>query len=463
VSTHYQDTSIDYRTASSLSSDPALIRNYLSGDEPHYLIEVKSIVDHRTLDLRQTYQELNWPHNGSWQVIQWCSNCIALPWHDIGLPLLLLVPYVLAGTFGVLVFMCGVTAIVGAEVFRLSYSIHGHARYALISTIIFGIVFLLPFSSQIYPDMLAALITIVAVRKIFVEPQLRTKGLALTGALIGFSILLNPKFIVLFIVPLVYVAFMLLIRRKGRTVAAFVVPFLFFLLVYCYYTWHYFGSIFFTPYTAAYSLAHFSVSSSGVFGLLIDREHGVFAYFPALYLMFFGLVASMKKLGRKVVWVIIMCAMFYGLVGLFPYWKQGTATAGREILPIIVLFSAPFTATFLLFWKRLWFKICASSLVAVSMLISVVMTWDRFLGRLGLLYRVGSSILMMDIGSFWPLFGTSFCGSLSSLFSEQTFCRVRFRPYDYLFLMIFVVYTLLITVLASRVRVSLDTASVVAL
>jgi hypothetical protein len=439
ASTQYQDTNIDFRV-NSLSSDSA-IRNFLGGDEPHYLIEVRSIVEHGTLDLRQTYLELNWPED-TWQALGG-SRPGALPWHSIGLPILLVVPYVVAGVFGTMAFMCVVTAAVGAHVFGLSNSILRNARYALVCALIFGALFLLPFSAQIYPDMVASLVAIVVVRKIFVQSQWREKGLALTGGLIGFSILLNPKNIVLFAVPLFYVVFMLMARRRGRALVAFVIPFLSFLLLYCSYTWYYFGSIFISPYTSSYRSPVFDFTSNGVLGLLVDREHGVFAYFPALYLVFFGLAVSMKRCGKRVLGVGLMCVMFYGLDAFFYNWKGGATTAGREILPIIVLCSVPFSTGFVCFWKRWWFRIYACTLVVVTALFSVAMTWYRFLGMLGILYRNAYSQLGEDVGSFWPAFGTVFCS-----WQPPNNCPVSFRAYDYLFVAVFVGYTLLVTVLA---------------
>jgi hypothetical protein len=438
VSTQYQDTNIDFRI--NFGSPNPAIRGFLGGDEPHYLIEVRSIVEHGTLDLTKAYQELNWPRN-YWQVLAG-SRPGALPWHSIGLPILLMMPYLVAGVFGTMAFMCVVTAAVGAHVFGLSNSIVRDPRYALVCALIFGVLFLLPFSSQIYPDMAASLIAIVVVRKIFVQFQWSEKGLALTGGLIGFSILLNPKNIVLFAVPFFYVVFLLIIRKRGRALIAFAIPFLAFLLLYCYYTWYYFGSIFLSPYTLSYRF-DFNFTSNGVLGLLVDREHGVLAYFPALYLGFFGLTVSARRFGWRVILVGLMCVMFYGLNAFFLDLKQAATTAGREILPLIVLWSAPFSTAFVLFCKKWWFRICACSLVAVTAVFSVAMTWDRLLGMLGMLYTVANSVLGEDVGGFWPVFGTVFC--------NWHFCPVPFRPYDYLFVAAFVGYTLLVTVLAGRV------------
>jgi len=450
VSTQYQDTNIDFREIRIYQEEYSI---FLGGDEPHYLIMVRSIVEHGTLDLRQTYLELNWPED-TWQAFRvFLGSEPGVPPsyispHSFGLPVLFVIPYLVAGVFGTMAFMCVVTAAVGAHVFGLSNSILRNARYALVCALIFGVLFLLPFCSQIYPDMVASLVAIVVVRKIFVESQWSQKGLALTGGLIGFSILLNPKNIVLFAVPLFYVVFMLMIRRRGRALVAFVIPFLSFVLLYCSYTWFYFGSIFISPYTSWYHF-DFDFTSNGVLGLLVDREHGVFAYFPALYLAFFGLVASMRSLGRRVVGVGLTCVMFYGLVAFYATigsnWKQGATTVGREILPIIVLCSVPFSAAFVCFWKRWWFRICACTLVAVTALLSVAMTWYRLLGVLGFLYREAYSQLGEDVGSFWPTFGTIFCS-----WQRPNYCPAPFRAYDYLFVAVFVGCTLLVTVLAGR-------------
>jgi len=424
VSTQFQDTNIDFRQWT----------GYLTGDEPSYLIYTRSIVKHGTINVSQTYLELNWPP-AYWHGITVRTG--VFPFHGIGLPLLLIVPYLVAGVFGCMLFMCGMTSLVGAYIFRVCNLVTRRPRYALATALVFGVTVLLPFSSQIYPDMIASLVTLFVLADVFFEyPQ---KHLALAGILIGFSTFLNVKFLVLFAAPILYILYISILHRKLRELATFSFPILLFLSLYCYYTWYYFGTVFFTNYTATYKPS-LDFTSNGILGLLIDRQHGVLPYFPALYLVFFGVTNSARIIGRNSLNMALMSLSYYTMTGFFSFWKGGVTTAGREILPILLVCSIPFCTTLIQFGHRMWFKFLSSILLLVNVILSIIITWWKSLGMRGGLYAILSSRLGIDVGLFWP----NFVDALNP--NDYS----AFRPYDYLFIWSFIACTALITLLSHR-------------
>lgn len=254
---------------------------YLTGDEPHYIIITRSIVEHFTLDLTATYSELNWPKDQWHVVIGPGLGAGAYPFHGIGLPLLLVAPYLVAGVFGVLVFMCGISALIGAYIFRLSSIVTKSRKCSFVTAFVFGTGPFLAFSSQVYPDVVASLFALFIVEHGVIEQ----KNLPFVGALIGFSLFLHPKFILLLMIPAMYTSYVLVSGRNLRALESFLAPILILILIYCGYSTFYFGSLINRSYPI-----DFNIISNGLIGFLLDRQHGLFPYFPVLELGFLGLV-----------------------------------------------------------------------------------------------------------------------------------------------------------------------------
>lgn len=135
-----------------------------------------------------------------------------------------------------------------------------------------------------------------------------------------------------------------------------------------------------------------------------------------------------------------MFLSFYALNAFFLAWKFGGSLAGREILPLIALWALPFSMSVKEFGGRLWFLVVFTTLSFVTLCFSILVTLYRWLANsqvamLGAgLYNLLSHFLGLDVGLFfpdfpaWPGYGT-------------------LRPYDYLFISMFIAYTILMILL----------------
>jgi hypothetical protein len=143
--------------------------NEIIGDEPHFLVITTGIVRHGSLEQSAPYaeefktKELYKPGLGG------VRHAVAGPHglyskHGIGLPLLLVIPYLLGGAQGAKVFMI----LVGAGVVLVSWRIAGifipdeKARFITVLVTSIGLP-LIPASNQIYPDIPAGLVSLIGI------------------------------------------------------------------------------------------------------------------------------------------------------------------------------------------------------------------------------------------------------------------------------------------------------------
>ncbi|HEY7625148.1 MAG TPA: hypothetical protein VIA63_09005, partial [Candidatus Limnocylindria bacterium] len=160
-----------------------------ASDEPHYLIIVQSIVFDRDLDLANDYagqryfefypeplREIHGIHVGD----------AIYSIRDMGMPLLAVIPYALAGRTGVLALMCLFGALLAAQLYLLLRDLAFDRRVAFFA--VAATVFVHPFltyTTQIYPDLIAAVMFVTVVRLIRHGLATPARNLALASAFVG--------------------------------------------------------------------------------------------------------------------------------------------------------------------------------------------------------------------------------------------------------------------------------------
>jgi hypothetical protein len=151
-----------------------------TGDEPHYLVIVKSLVFDHDLDLRNNYdQGPDIPHvvvrpDGTWS-----------PAHDIGLPLVMYLPFYLGGEFGVYVMLAIIAALIGCNIFLLAFELTHRFSLSVLAWLFTA--FLPPgflYAFQIYPEMLGALLLIWCLR-LLIRDRLAYLQWILVGIMAG--------------------------------------------------------------------------------------------------------------------------------------------------------------------------------------------------------------------------------------------------------------------------------------
>ena len=275
-----------------------------ASDEPHYMIVVQSIVFDHDLDLAndyagQRYYEFYPEPLPDVHGIHVGSAIYSL--RDMGLPVLAVIPYALAGRTGVLVLICVFGALLAAQVYLLLRDLAFDRRVAFLAVAV--TVFVHPFltyTTQLYPDLIAAVVFVTAVRLIRHGTATPVRNLALTSAYVGLLPWLTTRGWFIAIGLGLVLAYVALWPRRDlvRRLVAAGLPFAALVLLLCYFNWRLFG--WFIP-GAGYFLIRDQQEilnyspQTGVPGLLFDRAFGLVPRAAVYLLAFVGVAALWRR------------------------------------------------------------------------------------------------------------------------------------------------------------------------
>ena len=275
-----------------------------ASDEPHYMIVVQSIVFDHDLDLANDYAGTRYyefypeplPDVHGIHV----GNAI-YSLRDMGLPVLAVIPYALAGRTGVLVLICVFGALLAAQLYLLMRDLAFDRRVAFLA--VAATVFVHPFltyTTQIYPDLIAAVVFVTAVRLIRHGTATPVRNLALASAYVGVLPWLTTRGWFVAIGLGLVLAYVALWPRRDlvRRFLAAAVPFAALVLLLCYFNWRLFG--WFIP-GAGYFLIRDQQEilnyspQSGIPGLLFDRAFGLVPRAAVYLVAFIGIGALWRR------------------------------------------------------------------------------------------------------------------------------------------------------------------------
>ena len=305
----------------------------LSGDEPHYLLITHSLVHDGDLRVQNNYFQEDYRNFYLGKIGPHLAANTPHSIHGIGLPILLVPGYALAGLTGSLVTLALLGAMLWRGIYLAALLLTGNQEASVLAACVFGLTSPALFLSvSVYPELPAAVIvTLVAVRLLRSELE-ETPLVALGWALLVATL---PFFHMKFI-PLAGVLWGALAFRSPRSrapvLAAAVMGALALIAFYFVTT----GS--FDP-TASYGRQRIFLSAIpiGLLGLFFDQEFGLLPVAP-VYLI--GLAALVPLLRRH---------FFFGVVSLLvlavvalpgaahPLWSGGNSPAARFLFPMLPL------------------------------------------------------------------------------------------------------------------------------
>lgn len=371
----------------------------LTGDEPHYLLIADSIVRDHDLRVENNYEidtpvqrsmklKLNEPELMPVHV----RNQFSL--HNIGLPLLLALPYALAGVLGAKIFMALLAGLWPLLFYRILLQITESKTWSAI--VAFALAIGLPFSdgsSRIVTDLLGGLIVLYLAWRISVrfEDQekrpLSFKSLLWFGALIAFLPWLHIKLIA----PAIFLLLALIYTEAKRDhvqtsvrLPRYLIPLAMFVcssLLIAIYNDVAYGSIF-GPYDRGSSSRIVKEIVMIFFGLHWDQAQGMFMQQPLLLVGLVGIASLVKANWRA----SLLFALIY-LSVLLPNsthtaWYGGYSFAGRfhwTVAPLWV-FPLAYTVKSLLKENRLALMLLVTASIALQ--VWLAMKWvfqDGFL------------------------------------------------------------------------------------
>jgi len=362
------------------------VNNQTTGDEPHYLLMDYSIIHDHDLDLKNNYRNGDYksfyfagelsPYKQIAKSQQSDSSPKQYSIHGIGVPLVLLPGFGLAGKAGAVAEMLLIAMLVIWLTWQWTFQL---ATSRLLSYMAAGSLVVSYFFSglagYLYPDLIIAAVTLSALI-IITRFADRPRFQILFGAMLGLLVFIHFKTMAL-VGPL----FLLLVYQTWRrnrslpwgAVASFLPIFLlFFISLY-----HWYGVWNPTAIYPATVNLHTSPLRS-ISGMLFDSNRGLLVYSPIMLLLFVGLPVWFKRHRETLLFTILAVAPSIGVLSLFNEWQGGFAPIGRYMMDFLPVF-LPAIAFALSLVRANWQKAIVGLLMAATLWVTVQSAVTRIL------------------------------------------------------------------------------------
>ena len=329
-----------------------------ASDEPHYLIMVQSLIGDHDLNLKNEYDDETYRvfydstlpdrhiiHVGDAQY----------PIRDLGLPALLVIPFAIDGRSGALVFMCLVAAALAAQLYRTIRELGVTQRPAMLAVAAAGLMHpLLAYTTQIYPELPAALVFLLACRLLRRGRAASLAELACASALLGTLPWLSTRaWLIALGVGLIiaYCAWrpvgpISIAKIVARTVAG-AAPFVALVLLLAYADWLMFRL--FIPNAGYYVIRDQQqvlafTPQVGVLGLLFDKAFGLIPRTPLFLVCALGLVPLVRRArGTELAALGLGWLVYFVYIADIAYWWADGSPPSRYLvasLPFLVVLLA---------------------------------------------------------------------------------------------------------------------------
>ena len=316
-----------------------------ASDEPHYLIVTQSLVLDHDLDLANDYagtRYLDFYPEKLPDIHGIVVGNAIYSIRDLGLPLLAVVPFAIAGRTGVLAMLCLVGALLAIQLYLMLRDLRFDKRVAFLAVAATAFVHpILTYTTQIYPDLIAALVFVSAARLLRRGVLASMRDLALASALTGTLPWLSTRawFIAVGLGLVIAYCSLRLRRDLVRRSAAGALPFAALVLALAYLNWREFGL--FIP-SAGYFLLReqqpvlvYTPWTGGV-GLFFDGAFGLIPRAAVYLLAFVGAVALWRRAreghGPEIAALALPWALSLLYIASIAYWYADGGPASRYLL-----------------------------------------------------------------------------------------------------------------------------------
>ena len=355
----------------------------ITGDEPFYLMATHSLLSDGDLDLRDEYRDRSYREfydhpSPLWHQSEKTADGRELSPHQVGLSVLVLPAYAVAGLDGVKAFLGVIGGLTVAFTFVLALRITGRFREALAGAAVFGVsapIFV--FSTQIYPEMPAALLLVAAMTLHAGKDRPGAAAVLASGAAALGLMWLGVKYAP---AAAVLAAFAFL-RASGPSRAALVA-----LLGIggAHYIWFHldtYGAL--TPYsvnmyyagdgTASVVDEHFAFGNRlyRLLGLWTDRQFGLLRWAPAFAMGLAGAYFALRRRPAAALPLLLTFAGQLAVAAFFTITMRGWWFPGRQLVVVLPLVGV-FIAAALVEWQRAAYLL-ASALTAYGAAITVAL------------------------------------------------------------------------------------------
>jgi len=358
--------------------------SYYTGDEPHYVVIIKSLVERGHLYVEEVYRDprpewTTWPY--SWHAVKGPDGHFYST-HGIGLPILAAPFYIIGGSLGVILFIPLVTSLVNLSQYFACRRITGDDFVSFITALVMGFATLVcAYSNQFYPELLMALLLLVSLNLVL-KYGLTNRVQLVMGLLIGYGFLLKPSFAAI-VAGFGLALFIICVKKRHLNFILFVAAVTVWFAAFFFYNITAFGNPFTVPLASGQSGYTQIVANNAIFaatGLIFDRYRGLLPYSPILLLSVLGLRPLFKE--RSEVFTLATGAVLAEYVGssLFTHWWAGWSLPARYLMCVLPLFSLPLSLALRNNLHKLWFKTGVLCTLYLGLYLNLSLSWSRAIG-----------------------------------------------------------------------------------
>lgn len=352
------------------------------GDEPHYLMVAESLLRDHDLALQDDYvperygafytsQPTLEPH----YLVRGRQGEIYSQ-HALGLTLLILPAYALAGYPAASLFMACVALLLVRELRALLYAWMGATPVADgVAWLVALSPPLICFAGLIFTEVPAAYVLALSLRHLRRPENMSTGRAWLVGLALAFVPWLNVRYLVL---PPLLIAYAATRRPALRRMAALVVPLLVSAGLSALYHYQLYG--FFDPRHVYGRRPGFAWGRlpGNLEALLFDQEYGLLVYAPIFALALPGCVALVRRFGwRDALAALLPIAVVLATAATWRMWWGGFTPPARFLVPIVPALALAVAASL-----RRGLSAATALLAAFGLVIGVAAaTWPRLVHR----------------------------------------------------------------------------------
>lgn len=382
------------------------IERNITGDVPNIMMVMHSMLVDGDVDLFNNFEEKQWHEIFHFEFAAQYYPGTHFPLRSVGLPLLMLPGFALAGPHGMVLWSMLLNALVcagiGAAAIRVTRSVWIGSLFAIA---VYGMTPFNFYQAYPYSDMWGGLVffgcfLIIAFRIAGRDPSLGWNlfavALACTAPWLHFKQL----------IPLALVGAILLFANRPRPIGRYLRLIgadaaLGIVLMGFFLWWHTLHGVSLFNYREMGT--YYGNYHEGLIGSLFDRQFGVFYPSPIILFGFLGLFRCLARGPRRVALIgLALIIPLYVYNAMHFYWWGGTAPTGRMALNwlyILFFFAALFFAHPTHWgWKALF------ALLAAVTIVNTHITWTAFHG-FGMFNEYPNYLMPPSLGAyeFWGL------------------------------------------------------------
>jgi hypothetical protein len=308
-----------------------------TGDEPHYLVIAQSVISHATFDLKTVYEQREYlayyPAEKALVPHVWVKDGQWFPWHGVGLPILSLPFFALAGRAGV-VAMLTVTSVAGLAVLW-SALLRAGMKPVVATQAILVTGFSLPLvslSAQVFEEAPAFLLVSLALRAAL-APTLTIGELMWLSISVGVLPWLHFKYLALAVILLLLAR---ALHQNVRSLGRLVGPVAILLasiagLAVLSYDWYGIP----IPGVQFAATSPFGNPFVGLAGNLFDQQSGLLFISPVFVLAVPGLVVLRRRARALALGLALIVGVVYFMAGTHYEWYGGENSPARYWAPAL--------------------------------------------------------------------------------------------------------------------------------